>query len=141
MLGAWLLSCAMLFALRLTFEPGLELGGLALMSALVAGCSYALFAVPVTALFSPRLQLRFASVLLLLSLAWSTLVLRVLFQEWPWDMLRHPRVGYFFPCWLGSFTLCAVVIYLFLLRRGARLDESRHGSPPEIGIKPEYPSS
>ena|SRR5271154_1679151 len=125
MVGTWLISCATLLLLRLSFEPGLAVGGLALISAPVAGYSYVFFVIPVTALFSRRLQLRFAYVLVALSLVWSTLVLRTLFREWPWTILREPLVGFFLPCWFGGFTLCAVGIYLCLLWRGSRMDESQ----------------
>lgn len=123
MLGTWLLSSLVLLALRLTLEPGLEVAPLAAMSALVAGYSYALFAMPVSAAFPRRLQLRFDRVLVLLALVWSTLVFRMTFQEWPWSSMRHSKfAATFWLLWFGSFTLCAVLLYLFLLRRGERLD-------------------
>jgi hypothetical protein len=135
MMCIWVISSAVL----LLFSKS---GSLALMSAAVAGYSYALFVVPVVTLFSRRLQLRFGYVLVLLSLAWSSLLMRLLFQEWPWTaLLREPADAAFFVSWFGGFTLCAVGLYLYWLRRGARIDSLARDFSSGPDTKREHPSS
>jgi len=126
MVAAWIISCFYLFLVQQMGQPGLKALFLDKDAGAVAAITYLLFVVPVTALLPRWTQLRFAYLILFLSIGWSSLVFHTLFVTWPWTALRKdgPASLFFLP-WFGGFTLCALAIYLLLLWQGARSDRSQ----------------
>jgi hypothetical protein len=111
----WILFCAYLLLLKSTEQPMLQTVWLAHQSARVAFESFILF-VALVVLPSKRVQLRFAYILVVLSLAWSIVIFRLEFTEWPWMVFYESPVVSIMVWWFGGFTLCAVMIYLLFLK-------------------------